>query len=126
MTDSGDLFLWVVAWGWNGVFCQGQEGLFHNTKLFKDVFTFRRRTNYCDGLVDYRPGDTVAAAGDFSMEPQQNFHEWLLAQIMEEEWQPIHENDDNDLKESDFWEDKSKPQQYLPSWFIMIATNDMS
>ncbi|KAF5473324.1 hypothetical protein F2P56_009944 [Juglans regia] len=50
-------FINITANSENGVFLSGSKhGLLRNLRLTNVNLTYRRWTNYADGLVDYRPG----------------------------------------------------------------------
>lgn len=50
-------FINITATSENGVFLSGSKGgLLKNLKFYNVNLTYRRWTNYADGLVDYRPG----------------------------------------------------------------------
>lgn len=50
-------FINITANSENGAFLSGSEhGLLRNLKFINVNLTYRRWTNYADGLVDYRPG----------------------------------------------------------------------
>ncbi|XP_059668473.1 probable polygalacturonase [Cornus florida] len=54
---SNLLFINITATSENGIFLSGsKEGLLRNLKFINVSLTYRRWTNYPDGLVDYRPG----------------------------------------------------------------------
>lgn len=54
---SNLLFVNITAISENGVFLSGCKGGTLNNLKFENVnLTYRRWTNYMDGLVDYRPG----------------------------------------------------------------------
>lgn len=50
-------FINITSESENGVFLSGSEGAILSNLRFSNVnFTYRRRTDYDGGLVDYRPG----------------------------------------------------------------------
>lgn len=54
---SNLLFANITAESENGVFLSGCKGGMLRNLKFKNVnLTYRRRTNYADGMIDYRPG----------------------------------------------------------------------
>lgn len=54
---SNILFVNITATSENGIFLSGSKGgTLNNLKFLNVNLTYRRWTNYADGLVDYRPG----------------------------------------------------------------------
>lgn len=54
---SNLVFINITSTSENGVFLSGSKhGLLSNLRFTNVNFTYRRWTNYADGLVDYRPG----------------------------------------------------------------------
>lgn len=54
---SNLLFANITAESENGVFLSGCKGGMLRNLKFKNVnLTYRRQTNYADGMIDYRPG----------------------------------------------------------------------
>lgn len=54
---SNLLFVNITATSENGVFLSGSKGgVLSNLRFVNVNLTYRRTTNYADGLIDYRPG----------------------------------------------------------------------